>query len=245
MIKTLIIGLDLSFSSTGIAISYLEDKIGKTIQFHRLVFDENKNVKKQYVPTPIENINQVTYRMPTNILPSDLVIDDENNNNQMQIETTLKAMIASKKIANIIFLAIKQFNPDNCVFVIENYIMPQYTGAAQLKTVSGLIMLQGFVRAEIIKFGIDFNLKVKLMTPTPSNNKLFFAKNGSADKSIMLKAFIENYDGKKLIPSADIHILGRIDDVVDGFSLMMQGFATYIKDLVVIQTKLNPNIIEL
>ena len=229
MIKTLIFGLDLSFSSTGITISYLEDKIGKKIQFFKVIFDDESNKKKQFVPKPIENLNQITYKMPTNILVDDLIMDNENTNNLEQVTTTIKAMICSKKIGIIIRDAIKEFQPNEIIYSIENYIMPQFSGKNQLKTVSGLIMLQGFVREIVIRFSIESNIKLKIFTTTPSNNKLFFTKNGNADKPTMIKSFIENYEGLKLLPEISIEQTSKFNDVVDSFSLMMHGYSEYIK----------------
>jgi len=229
MIKTLIIGLDLSFSSTGICISYLEDKVGIAMQFHRIVFDDETNKKKQYQPVAIQNIQQQTYRMPTNIHVEDLVIDDENRNNQEQMTATLKAMICSKKIGGVIAKCLDTYKPRELVICIENYIMPAFSGSNQLKTVSGLIMLQGFVRELIIRLGISYQYDFKIMTPTPSNNKLFFTGNGNADKALMLEWFLNHYEGKKLLPEANIDKLGRINDIIDSFALCMQGYSEYIK----------------
>lgn len=229
MNKTLIVGLDLSFSCTGITISYLEDNVGKTISFHRVIFDKDINKYKTYVPTPIRNINQTTYKLPTNIKCADIVIDIENLNDSQQMETTLKAMISSKKIGIIIAKALEQYTPDTVIYTMENYVMPSYTGPTQLKSIGGLIMLQGYVREFIIKFGLNLKHDFKVMTPTPSNNKLFFTRNGNADKTQMLHSFIENWEGIKLIPDASESLLNKINDVVDSFALCMQGYSEYIK----------------
>ena len=159
-----------------------------------------------------------------------MLIDGDNENNTEQIHVTIKALICVKKIKEILDKAIIQFKPNDIVFVIENYIMPSYTGPQQLKTVSGLIMLQGFVREFIVKTKIlNDAINIKLMTPTPSNNKKFFAKDGNADKPKMMKIFIEGYDGKKLIPDVCIEKIGVLNDVIDSFALCMQGYSEYIK----------------
>ena len=229
--KSLIIGLDLSFSSTGITIAYLEDTIGKKIQFHKVVFDENKNkTGKKYTPTKITNLNITTYRLPTNLLANDVVLDLDDKNNLEQVETTIKALICSKKIGTIIKEALCTYECDELFFSIENYIMPQFSGSNQLKTVSGLIMLQGYVREIIIRTCLDLKIEFKIFTPTPSNNKLFFARNGSADKPLMVKQFLDFYEGKKLLPDTTNDSVHAINDVVDSFSLMMHAYSKIIKN---------------
>jgi hypothetical protein len=225
MKKTLVIGLDLSFSSTGITISYLEDYIGKNIQFHKVIFDNNTNkTSKKYTPQKIKNVNIITYRMPTNLLVSDLVIDLNDKNNVQQVESTIKALICSKKICLIIEKSLKQYNPDEVIFSIENYIMPTFSGSSQLKTVGGLISLQGYVREKIILLCLDLQIKFKIYTPTPSSNKLFFAKNGNADKALMIKCFLIYYQGNKLLPTIDENSVNIINDIVDSFSLMLNAY---------------------
>jgi hypothetical protein len=231
MNKKLIIGLDLSFSSTGITITYLEDFIAKKIQFHKVVFDENQNkTNKKYTPQKIKNVNILTYRMPTNILVGDIILDFSDTNNIEQCTATIKALICSKKIGNIIINAANLYKVDEIIFSIENYIMPNFSGSNQLKTVSGLIMLQGYVREIIIKLCLELKISFKLFTPTPSNNKKFFTNNGSAEKQLMLNVFLEHYDGNKLLPSIDKNSVSIINDVIDSFSLMSQAYSKIIKN---------------
>jgi len=231
MNKTLIIGLDLSFSCTGITISYLEDNVGKSIQFHRVIFDDNSNkTNKKYTPTPIKNVNTVTYRLPTNILISDMVFDKKDINNFEQCESTLKGLISSKKIGIIIAKALDDYKPDEAIFCIENYIMPSFEGQNQLKVVAGLIQLQGYVRELIIRFCLDLKIPFKLFTPTPKSNKLFFTKNGNADKSEMLKIFLTEYQGNKLLPTITMESVHQINDVIDAFSLCMYAYGKIISN---------------
>ncbi len=221
--------MDLSFSSTGITIAYLEDLVGKKIQFHKVVFDDNSNkTNKRYTPQKIENVNIITYRMPANLLPYDLTFDIEDKNNFEQCEGTIKGLICSKKIGIIIADALRLYKPDEVFFGIENYIMPAFSGSNQLKTVGGLIALQGYVREIAIKLSLDLKIPFKLFTPTPTSNKLFFAKNGSADKTFMLKYFLDNYNGKKLLPSIDENSTHLINDIVDSFSLMYNIYSKLI-----------------
>lgn len=229
MEKSLIIGLDLSFSKTGITIAYLEDNVGKTMQFHRIIFDEEKNKSgKRYKPESINNVHDVIYRMPTNINIFDLIIDVDDGNTIDQCEVTLKKMISSKNIVNIIRQAIDQYKPDIIYCAIENYIMPSFGGKASLKSVGGLIMLQGDVRSEIIKECIARNIQIKLITPTASSLKLYFTHDGNADKLKMLKSFINNFDGDKLIPGINIMDLAKVNDVIDSFALVMYTYSKIV-----------------
>lgn len=232
MDNKLIIGIDLSFNSTGITISKIgENNIGEKMEFYRIIFDDNKNKKKIYVPTSIKNLNQSTYRMPTNIDISDLlinIIDDENNFEQM--ETTLKGMICSKIINKIIRESIDKYQTKEIIVAIENFVMPAFSGKNQLKTVAGLIMLQGFVREFLIRLKIDLNIDLKILTPSPSSVKKFFTGNGNAEKIDMLKAFLTIYDGNKLLPDVTEDSLNKINDVIDSFALMMLAYKTIINN---------------
>ncbi len=229
--KSIIIGFDLSYSSTGITVSYLEDNVGKSIKFYRILFDDNSNkTDKVYKPQEIKNVNSLTYRMPTNILISDMVFDMSDTNNLEQCDATLKSLILCKKIGKIIAEALAIYNPTEAIFCIENYIMPSYTGKTQLKTVSGLIMLQAFVREVIIKLCLDLKISLKLFTPTPSSNKLFFTRDGNADKTKMLKIFLEEYEGNKLLPSVTINSVAHINDVIDSFALCMYAYSKISKE---------------
>jgi hypothetical protein len=229
MCKTLIIGLDLSFASTGLVMSEINNNIGEKISFYKIVFDDNSNKRKKYVPTKIKNVNIITYRMPSNILVSDLCLDIDDMNNMEQTESTLKAMICSKKIGQILYSKINDSQFEKIIVVIEGYIMPVFSGQNQLKIVSGLIMLQGFVREIIIKISLEKNIPLKMFTPAPKSNKLFFAHNGNAEKQEMLKVFLEDYEGNKLLPDITINSVAKINDVIDAFSLMMFGYAKTIK----------------
>ena len=166
--------------------------------------------------------------MPTNILVDDIVIDKSDENNIEQCEITLKAVVSSKKIENIIKESISKFEPNEIIISVENYIMPDFNGPNNLKSVSGLIMLQGYVREKIIRICIDNKLPFKLLTVTPSSLKLFFAQHGSADKLMMLQKFMTDWDGKKLLPTVDINMLGLVNDVIDSFALMMYAYKKII-----------------
>lgn len=227
MIKELFFGLDLSLNSTGICIYKVTDSIPEKIAFYRVVFDAEKNKSgKVYNPVKIEGINTKVYRMPKNINLSDITLNDEYNATE-QNRITLKAIIASTAINKIIGQYMVTFKPDTVVFTIENYIMPAFGGKNSLVEVSSLITLQGYVREFITKtcIGIE-NLNWKLYCPTASQNKKFFCQDGNATKEKMIDTFYKYYDGAKLIPFG---APGKIDDIIDSFSLMVNGYVKYNK----------------
>ncbi len=225
--KVMLIGLDMSFNSTGITIAILENFIPNKIKFYRVVFDDESNkTHKIYKPQDIRNINQVVYRMPTNIDVTDLSIDNEDLNSIGQIKNTLRAMICSKKINKIIAENIITYEPDTIVCTMENYIMPAFGGRNSLNNVSGLLLLQGFVREWFIKYTIGYPaVKTYLFTPTPKQTKKYFTGDGSADKKKMMENFIDNFDGQKLLPNMS---KGKLDDVIDSFALMCHGYSKFI-----------------
>lgn len=227
--KHLIISLDLSFKSTGMTIVKINNEKAEEIYFYRILFDKELNIRKKYSPKSIKNINDIIYQMPKFLLVDDFIIDKEDENNVEQCETTLKAISCSKHIKDIIDKHCEINEYDFIIFCIENYIMPDFGGKNQLKTVSGLIMLQGFVREHIIK-NYGNSKKVKLLTPTPSTIKSFFAKNGRADKEMMIKSFIENYDGEKLIPDIKNLDTSAVNDVVDSFAMAFYSYNQLINN---------------
>lgn len=232
--KQLVIGLDLSFNSTGITIMKCNNYVPSKISFHRVVYDDGSNKTKIYKPKDIPRINQVTYRMPTNITMYDLILDEKDTNNLEQSQTTLRAMICSKRINKILSKYISEFKPNEVICTIENYVMPSFAGPNSLKNVSGLILLQGFVREFLIRLKITFDnnlyqnntFDLKIYTPTPTQNKKYFTGNGKAEKSEMIQSFLTNWDGNRLLPNLN-H--GKVDDVIDSFALLIHGWYSYLK----------------
>lgn len=228
MKKSIIIGIDLSFNSTGISISEFNDTVATKIEFHRLIFDDQSTIK-QYIPKPIYNVNQYTYKLPTNISVKDIIISSDDYNSLLQAEATIKCMICIKRLMDIIINKIQRISK-TCtkfdLFVnIEGFLMPQVSGEQQFKSLSGLIMLQGMLRAELIKLKLSEKSNIdifKLFITTPKELKLWFSGNGNADKQMMLDSFLDNWDGRKLLP--DTSSLAKINDVIDGFALMMICF---------------------
>lgn len=232
MKNTIIIGIDLSFNSTGITISTFNDKIAKTIEFHRLVFDDQKTIKT-FIPKQIINVNQYTYKLPTNISVSDIIVDSDDYNTLIQAEATIKSMICVKRLMNIIERKISKINSEtqklDVIINIEGFLMPQVQGEQQFKSLTGLIMLQGLLRSDLIKIKISnrYNIdNLKIYITTPKELKKWFTGNGNADKQLMLDAFFKYYNGDKLL-SKNVE-LAKINDVIDSFALMMNGYGKLI-----------------
>lgn len=220
--RQLIIGLDLSFSSSGISIAYLEDMTAKSICFHRLVYNKK--------PRPISNINQHTYYLPTNINYLDLIIEDEKEFYvEDQAIILLKSMVIAKRITKIIRESFDDKH-GNIGVPLELYINIEgniagnnSAGSQQLRIDAGLKMLNGIVRSELIRYKIDAHIKdFKLYITSPTSLKIFFTGVGNADKAMMLTKFITFWDGTKILP--DTSSLGQINDVIDAFALMMNMY---------------------
>lgn len=223
----LIIGLDLSFNSTGICVtSFDSENVAQKMEFYKILFDSEHNITgKPYTPHEIKNVNQIIYKMPTNILVDDLLLTEQKNDKE-QIQSTLRVMICSKKIVSLLNKIIIKHKPTTIIYSFENYIMPAFSGKNQLKTVSGLITLQGLIREKVIMLSKTHNTHIKLTCPTPTANKNNFTSDGKADKQKMINTFIKHYDGNKLLPNLSV---GKIDDLVDAFSLMVWGYSHYLK----------------
>ena len=242
MRKKLIFGLDLSFSSTGITVNYLEETEktfdSKKLEFYRVVFDDESRVNEWHLKH-ITNVNQYTYKLPKNININDLLID-ENTNDIHQLSDTLKSMIVTKRIMSIIIKACFRYKPDDIYFGIENFIMPTFGGCSNQQGLTSLIMYQGMLRDALIKYcltlkksdeALDGGYAVKdfkITVVSPSENKKSFTGDGKSDKKKMIKTFYDDYDGNKLIPkqfNQDV----KIDDIVDSFSLMVFVYRKLIK----------------
>ena len=213
--ETIIFGLDLSFNSTGISMLYFDENGNNTkVGFDRVVYDKH--------PRKIENINTFTYTLPVNITIQDLIVGQTVGNELDQLEITLKSLICSKAIKTVLKQYIEQLKPKQCLFVIENYIMPSFGGKNSLQNVSGLIALQTYVREFAIQLKIQSEIDVRLSTPTPTQVKKIFTGNGKAQKADMLQAFVSKYNGDKLFNTSQ----GKLDDVIDAFALSCFGLSS-------------------
>lgn len=229
--NNLIIGLDLSFNSTGITITCFDDFDAKTIEFHRVLFDDESSKKgKTYNPTKLKNINNHVYKLPNGLKTENLLLSIEDKNNENQLDKTLQAIMCSKKISRVLLDSVIKYKPTNIIVSIENYIMPSFSGKNQLNNVGALITLQGFVRKFVIQLCVEKNIFLKMIFPTPSSNKKIFSGDGSADKEKMIITFINKYEGNKLIPQASVEEIHKINDVIDSFALMVYAFSKLIKN---------------
>lgn len=225
----LIVGLDLSFNSTGICLTTIDDEnIAKEISFYRVVYD-NETRKNTYVPKSVKNINTKTYTLPKYMTTDVLCIDDEDENNKEQIETTLRAMCASRQIFDVVYNYHQKHNHNFVIVSIENYVMPAFGGQNSLKNVSGLITLQAFVREMVLRYCNKNQVMVKMLTPSPTTLKKFFTGSGKAEKEDMMKSFVENFNGRKLIPAASEDTVKIINDVVDAFALTYYAYGKLLK----------------
>lgn len=224
------IGLDLSFNSTGLTIynelydKENEEKIQSNIEFHRLVRDKENTAI-------IINVNHHIYY--SQLLSVDLDLkhdssDEYKNGNDYsndQIDLTEKYFISVKSIMKILITYLNkikqrhQLEPkDINIYVnMEGSILSGFNFNTQI----GVNMLQGFLRAELIKLQLvnNFNIfKFRIITPTLL--KMFFTQDGGAEKKDMVKSFIENYNGKKLIPQIDTSnkMVDKLNDVIDSFA---------------------------
>lgn len=226
------IGLDLSFNSTGITFyNELLDKesnkiISSEIEFHRLVRDKE-------ITTRIINVNQHIYS--SKLLSVDLelkhdldVYENAIEYSNEQIDLTEKYFISVTTIKNIIIKYLNTIKQDykldnngiNIFVNMEGSILSGFNFNTQI----GVNMLQGFLRAELIKLQMVNNFKTfKFRIIPPTLLKSFFTNNGSADKLEMIESFINNYDGKKLIPQIDLSnkYVSELNDIIDSFALVV------------------------
>lgn len=232
--KQVIIGLDLSFNSTGIVFGFFEEYNATHISLYRLVYDDNTHKSLSWKPKLIPFINQEIYKMPSNINFKELSLtEDANDFTTEQISATLKAIMCSNKICRIIDKKLNEYKPDEVYFNIEGAITPIFSTSNQMRIIGELTMLQSYVREWIVKNQINkkFNKCVLYITP-PNQNKKFFTGNGKATKEEMYKAFVEQWDGNKILP---IVTNSKIDDVIDAFALM-----TYMYNMIY-KTKIHKN----
>lgn len=225
--NTIIFGLDLSFNSTGICMMYFDGEGQNTkISFDRVVFDKH--------PREVANISTTVYSLPNNLSVSELLIDanelSKNENDQALI--TIKSLICAKAIKSVINKYIQLLKPQQCLFVIENYIMPAFGGKNSLQNVSGLIAIQNYIREYVIgmklqhgrdREGNESTCDTFLCTPTPTQVKKFFTGNGKAQKQEMEDVFLSKYDGNALIDIRERK--GKFDDIVDAFALGCYGLS--------------------
>ena len=213
--RDIMIGLDLSFNSTGICMMIVEDGEPTYMNFELLLFD------KKY--KPIRGVTQNTYKLPTNATPESLTIDglnDEYTTDQNYIN--LRYIMAAKNVLAIVKSYVSKHGEfDNIVIGIEGFISPNIMGNMQFRSITGLIMMQSIIREELIS---TYHHKLKMNIISPSHLKLFFTGKGNATKFDMLYSFLHTFDGEKLI---DCSSLAKINDLVDGFALNVCIFVRF------------------
>ena len=234
--KILLIGLDLSFNSTGISFCKVTDNIPETIKFYRVGYTESTN---NVTPKHIPNVNQILYRMPSNVNAEDLLLTKNSKNDAEQVYATIRSMICAKKVNSILATILEDVRLEvsrkdseqlTIICTIENYIMPAFAGPNSLRNVSGLILLQGYIREFLIRYKLTYpDVTLLLHTPTPTQNKKNFTGDGKADKQKMLETFLNFHDGSKLLPNTS---KGKLDDVIDAYSLMIYGWKLWLSNIV-------------
>lgn len=217
------LGLDLSLKGTGLCF-YLENKQKnfRQFKFYILVYDKS-------IATHFQNVNQIKLAQPKIIEDMDLNHNEDfffNNSvsftkSQMdhtKIFVTVASMII-KKVRQIITENNLEHNKINLYLNMEGSLLSGYDFNSQV----ALNMLQGLLRGDIIKLHLSNNFnKLKFRIVPAKALKLFFSRDGNADKTGMMKAFIDYYDGKKLIPqlNTDKRTVDKLNDIVDSFALV-------------------------
>lgn len=222
------IGLDLSLNSTGINILVAEKFTQKqlTMNFDLVLFE--KHYKS------IKNTEISTFTHPKNITTEDLAISRSKGNYYQldQINITRKFVIVEKILLKTIYKRLNKikstFSISQIIVSIEGFIMPELMGQVQFRSLTSLIMLQGTIRSNLLRNLKDFheNQKTypKFNIVSPTKLKKHFSGNGRALKEDMLDAFINLYEGEKLIDCTNVN---QVNDLVDAFALNVNGFHKY------------------
>ena len=213
-----IIGIDLSLKSTGITV--YDTKNNKLI-FGNII--SNKISDKHR----FRNINYIKYSdKPTNFKYHKTINNGEYS--EYEGNQSLKIMMTVKSIMKFLTVYLKNGDSSsNNVIVFESHLLPQILGIKQFRGLSHLIALQHILRENIILHCLKNNISVEFCFFSPSEAKSLFTGNGRADKSKKVDIFINEYDGKKLIP--DIlrnreETIMYLNDVVDSFALVCSYF---------------------
>ena len=114
---------------------------------------------------------------------------------------------------------IDEHEADEILVNIEGYVTPMMMSKRQASTVQELSIMQGLLRAELIK--LSARLPVKIEITPPNVLKRFFTGKGNADKKDMIRVFMNDWGCKRFIPENTIQ---KIDDVVDAFSLAVNMY---------------------
>ena len=162
-IKQLTIGVDPSFSSTGISIV----KDGSLIKSYIVTHNKPK-VKYTKIAEQYNNIFEYVnyeYMVPGGDQDAELI-------------KTQNIIEATKAILSIILLY------KNQGYKIEVYMEGVAFSSRRTQSLVELGALNFNIRINLIKLGIPFHII------TPSANKKAFTGNGAADKELMIKTFL-------------------------------------------------------
>ena len=159
----LIIGIDPSFSSTGISIVENNKLIKSYIVTHNKPKVKYTKIAEQY--NNIFEYVHYEYMVPG---------DDQN----AELIKTQNIIEATKAILSIILLYKKQN------YEIEVYMEGVAFSSRRTQSLVELGALNYNIRINLIKLGIPFHII------TPSANKKTFTGNGAADKELMIKTFL-------------------------------------------------------
>ena len=189
----LIIGVDPSFSSTGISI--VKDN---TLLKSYIVTHCKPKVKFNKVSDRFTSIFEYVHYCYSTL--SDFPETDP------EILKTQNVIEATKAIISIILLYKIQYAPQN--YKIEVYMEGVAFSSRRTQSLVELGALNYNIRINLIKLGIPFHII------TPSANKKAFTGNGAADKELMIKTFL------MLNPSYH-PLVGyiKMDDIADAFAL--------------------------
>lgn len=189
----LIIGVDPSFSSTGISI--VKDN---TLLKSYIVTHCKPKVKFNKVSDRFTSIFEYVHYCYSTL--SDFPETDP------EILKTQNIIEATKAIISIILLYKIQYAPQN--YKIEVYMEGVAFSSRRTQSLVELGALNYNIRINLIKLGIPFHII------TPSANKKSFTGNGAADKELMIKTFL------MLNPSYH-PLVGyiKMDDIADAFAL--------------------------
>ena len=189
----LIIGVDPSFSSTGISI--VKDN---TLLKSYIVTHCKPKVKFNKVSDRFTSIFEYVHYCYSTL--SDFPETDP------EILKTQNIIEATKAIISIILLYKIQYAPQN--YKIEVYMEGVAFSSRRTQSLVELGALNYNIRINLIKLGIPFHII------TPSENKKAFTGNGAADKELMIKTFL------MLNPSYH-PLVGyiKMDDIADAFAL--------------------------
>lgn len=189
----LIIGIDPSFSSTGIAVV----KDGSLLKSY-IVTHNRPKVKYTKIAERYNNIFEYANYCYSTL--SDFP-DGDNAVPDPELLKTQNVIEATKAIISIILLYKKHYE-------IEVYMEGVAFSSRRTQSLVELGALNYNIRINLIKLGIPFHII------TPSSNKKAFTGNGVADKELMIKTFLMlNPSYRPLVGYI------KMDDIADAYAL--------------------------